>query len=201
MEKITGDAEVPARKARAERRALDFYETPRKATQALLARLPELIRDYDDAIFEPCTGEGAIAKVLWEAGKQVWQNDYDRARSADWHLDARRPEVWTCARSVGCQWAITNPPFSDAAEIIQAGIGAGLYIAALLRLSFLEPTRHPTNGRMRWLSQQPPARLVVLPRISFTQDRKTDSVTSAWMIWAPVTPGVQVVGIEWLERT
>jgi hypothetical protein len=49
----------------------------------------------------------------------------------------------------------------------------------LLRLSFLEPTRE----RGPWLAANPPDLVIVLPRISFTGDGKTDSVTCAWMIW------------------
>jgi hypothetical protein len=52
-------------------------------------------------------------------------------------------------------------------------------VAMLLRLSFLEPTRE----RGPWLAKNPPDLVIVLPRISFTGDGKTDSVTCAWMIW------------------
>jgi hypothetical protein len=36
---------------------------------------------------------------------------------------------------------------------------------------------------MRWLAEHPPTKLIVLPRISFTGDGKTDSVTCAWYVW------------------
>lgn len=52
-------------------------------------------------------------------------------------------------------------------------------VAMLLRLSYLEPTK----DRGHWLNDHPPTQMIVLPRISFTGDGKTDSVTCAWMIW------------------
>jgi hypothetical protein len=48
----------------------------------------------------------------------------------------------------------------------------------LLRLSYLEPC----NNRAEFLSVNPPS-LIVLPRISFTGDGKTDNVTCAWFVW------------------
>jgi len=55
-------------------------------------------------------------------------------------------------------------------------------VAMLLRLSFLEPTAK-VNPRGPWLAECPPSRLIVLPRCSYTGDGRTDSVTTAWMIW------------------
>jgi hypothetical protein len=49
----------------------------------------------------------------------------------------------------------------------------------LLRLSYLEPT----EDRGAWLNSHPPTDLIVLPRISFTGNGKTDSVTCAWIVW------------------
>ena len=37
--------------------------------------------------------------------------------------------------------------------------------------------------RGAWLNEHPPTTLIVLPRISFTGNGKTDSVTCAWMVW------------------
>ncbi len=52
-------------------------------------------------------------------------------------------------------------------------------VAFLLRLSYLEPCW----DRADWLVQHPVSKLIVLPRISFTGDHKTDSVTCGWFVW------------------
>ena len=65
----------------------------------------------------------------------------------------------------------------------------------LLRLSWLEPC----NDRAQIFRADPPVRLIILPRISFRGPGgrgkgRTDSVTSAWMVWG-VAPG-----ITWVTR-
>jgi len=62
-------------------------------------------------------------------------------------------------------------------------------LAFLLRLSWLEPTA----ARQDFLNQYPPKRLIVLPRHDFRGSGQTDSVTSAWMVWGHVEPGIDVV--------
>jgi hypothetical protein len=54
-----------------------------------------------------------------------------------------------------------------------------------LRLSYLEPVRN----RGAWLAAHPPTGLIVLPRISFTGDGQTDTVTCAWMVWDKLARG------------
>jgi hypothetical protein len=80
----------------------------------------------------------------------------------------------------GIDWIVTNPPFNVAAQIVPNAFNHAVKgIAMLLRLSYLEPV----EDRGAWLNSHPPSDLIVLPRISFTGDGKTDSVTCAWMVW------------------
>lgn len=98
---------------------------------------------------------------------------------ADYTADVSKPEVWSTFPR-GAHWVVSNPPFNQAPLIVPlAWAYAEIGIAMLLRLSFLEPVKN----RGLWLNQCPPTELIVLPRISFTGDGKTDSVTCAWMIW------------------
>jgi hypothetical protein len=159
------------------RRDLDFYETPQWATRVLLEELP--IRGMGDmvTILEPCHGEGAITRELLSAGHQVQTNDVNPSTDADTHLDAAYGPNW---RKWYPHWVITNPPFIKAREIFRHAYDhAKEGVALLLRLSFLEPT--DDRGELLW--RLPPDELIVLPRISFTGDGNTDSVTCAWMIW------------------
>ncbi len=52
------------------RAAFDFYPTPPEATRALLSEV-----SFDGSIWEPACGDGAIAKVLVDAGHEVVGTD------------------------------------------------------------------------------------------------------------------------------
>lgn len=163
------------------RRKNDFYPTPEWATQTLLDRYEM----KGTSAFECCVGDGSISRVLEQRFSDcVWTNDIVTAGVIFQHytLDAADPKNWQehWAGQMGFGWVITNPPFNRAAEIVPLAYRyAGIGIAMLLRLSFLEPV----EDRGSWLNDHPPTSMIVLPRISFTGNGKTDSVTCAWMIW------------------
>lgn len=161
------------------RRKNDFYPTPEWAAKELV---DQLLIDYpcygNVFVWEPCAGDGALLPQLNRLG-MVWTNDINPAMNADTHMDATKADMWH-PNFPRAGFVITNPPFNQALPIVQRGVEKAQYAAAfLLRLSFLEPTYE----RGAWLKNNPPTRLIVLPRISFTGDGKTDSVTCAWMIW------------------
>jgi hypothetical protein len=157
----------------ATRRHLDQYFTPASAT----LELQYLIPFHESWVLECCNGDGGISKVLNTAATKT--NDIDESLAADFHLDASLKSSWE-QFTVGAHWVVSNPPFNQAAEIVPLAYDyAKVGIAMLLRLSFLEPTKN----RGHWLNKNPPTQLIVLPRISFTGDGKTDNVTCAWMVW------------------
>ncbi len=155
------------------RRPWDFYPTPAWATEALLRSVPEI----GGPILEPCSGAGDITRILITAGHQVATNDLNPRTDADTHEDA------AIASLRGHDWIVSNPPFNQAPAIVANAVRhARVGVAMLLRLSFLEPC----DNRARWLESHPPDRLLILPRISFTGDGNTDSVTCGWMVWAKI---------------
>lgn len=160
------------------RRKNDFYPTPEWATRELLDRVT--IRG---TVFEPCVGDGAIARALAGDKTLVYTGDIDPAWSPMVCGDARERTFWREADALiedGIDWIVTNPPFNVAAQIVPAAYNHAVKgIAMLLRLSYLEPV----EDRGGWLNEHPPSSLIVLPRISFTNNGKTDSVTCAWMVW------------------
>lgn len=175
------------------RREHDFYPTgggrpalvagkptPVWAARALYRRLPQIER-----IAEPCVGTGDLV-----AGREdvVWTNDIDETREATYHLNASTPGAWL--EFPRAPWIVTNPPFNLAHQILTCALDFALDgVAMLLRLSFLEPTEQ----RAHMLNRRPPTRMLVLPRISFTGDGKTDNVTCAWLVWSKlVEPGIEV---------
>lgn len=158
------------------RRAFDFYPTPSWATKTLLDHVPEV---RASRILEPCVGAGDMSAVLWASGCTVLTNDVDRTRQADTYLDARQRESWRAFQIV--EWIVSNPAFAFAPKIIPLAFEhATRGVAMFLRLSYLEPC----DGRGEWLAEHPPTRQIVLPRVSFTGDGNTDSVTCAWFVWA-----------------
>jgi hypothetical protein len=161
------------------RRPFDFYPTHAAVTAVLLDHVTIAGR-----VLEPCAGAGDMARVLRAHAPitAVATNDYDPSRRADFHGDAADPMA-TCYTAGRSDWVVTNPPFSQAAGILQTAYAqARVGAAFLLRLSFAEPA----NGRGAWLAAHAGrlSHLIVLnPRPSFTGDGKTDSVTAAWFVW------------------
>jgi len=162
------------------RRPLDAYFTPRWQTEALLARVP-----VTGIVLEPCAGDYSIVNVINERGAvtSILTNDVGRQHLYDWTLDATRPDLYRVAAPV--DWIVTNPPYKspDCLAIVQRSVDtARVGVAMLLRLSFLEPT-DTRNPRGPWLAAHPPDGLLVLPRHSYTGDGRSDSVTTAWVVW------------------
>lgn len=158
------------------RRKNDFYPTPSGATRALMLDkdIRAGLRD-GMSVLEPCVGAGDMARIIsdYHAGP-LTVSDLDTKWDCDFYADASK----TIYNPV--DWVITNPPFSDAMDVLknlypQAREG----LALLLRVSFSEPTQ----DRGDWLQQTPPSKIIHVPRISFTGDGKTDSVHTAWFIW------------------
>jgi hypothetical protein len=162
------------------RRPHDAYYTPASACDALKRHWQGW--ENADLLLEPCLGNGAIVESFPE--KEWKTNDIDISKEADTNLDLRSMPNWDRflfprhTKREGLA-VITNPPFSLAFWFAHHARFYCERSALLLRLSFLEPTRQ----RGPWLERYPPDLVIVLPRISFTGDGKTDSVTCAWMIW------------------
>jgi hypothetical protein len=93
-------------------------------------------------------------------------------------LESSWKNIVSC--KIDIQWTVTNPPFNKAIEILQYAFKYSTHgVAFFMRLSFLEPTK----DRTPFLLAHPPTQIIVMPRVSFTGDGKTDSVTCAWFIW------------------
>lgn len=197
-------------KRKTERRALDRYYTPEWATQALLHTYPS-IRGIK--LLDPCSGSGAMATLVGQRFGHVATNDIDPSVPADTRLDAADPALYT---ERPC-WVVTNPPFTAAGDICfqatrgtltgsrLAPGGAVHGVAVLLRITFLEPCGSsptaPRNGRL-WLGRTPPTAQLVLPRIDFIGDGKSDSATACWFIWSrTIEPGIRVLAPEALAQT
>ena len=169
-----------------DRNAFDYYPTPAWMTRSLLHFHQSI---SGSKVLEPCSGDGAIVRVLEEVGCTVLTNDIDPRHPAQSHHDATDPAYWSSLPYV--EWVITNPPFNVAFPILQlATTVAQVGVALLLRKTFLEPTEE----RGPWLSEHPPARQIGQPRHSF-RGKGSDSVSCDWCIWLR-HPGTWYVPIE-----
>jgi hypothetical protein len=177
------------------RRKLDFYPTPGWAADVLwsaLMRAPSWPGLEAFTWAEPCVGAGDI--ITPRAPRLLWTNDVDWSREATFHRNACHVDAWEAFPDVW--WIVSNPPFNVAHHVVRNALAfmrarpTGVGVAMLLRLSFLEPC----EDRRGLLEADPPTRLIVLPRISFTGDGHTDNLTCAWMVWSSaVKPGIEVV--------
>ena len=159
------------------RRLNDFYPTESKLTLGMLDFCASAI---SGTIVEPCNGAGHISNVLIERGYTVQASDIER--------NACSPLNWS-----ECDWTITNPPFNEALPILRNALQFSKKgVIFLTRLSFLEPTYE----RSKFWTHNIPSLVIVNPRTSFTQDRKTDSVTTCWICYGKFSHS----GIQFIEK-
>ena len=162
------------------RRKNDAYFTPEKAVNVLLDNHKKISGN----VLEPCCGEGSIVNQLIENGLRCVGTDI----AINPERDATKEEYWKLFN--GFDWVITNPPFNCAHEIIPLAYeNCKVGIAFLLRLSYLEPCQN----RASWLVEHPPTKIIVMPRISFTNNGKTDSMTTAWIIWEKTKVSQEII--------
>ncbi len=166
----------------------DFYPTPPRATEALLAAVP-----FEGNIWEPACGDGAISNVLEAAGYEVISTDLiDRGYGTpgvDFLLDYQ-----TTADNI-----ITNPPFKHAQEFVEHALSrARCRVAMLCRLAWLEG-----KARRRMFESTPLERVLVFSsRIPMQRGRQHGEgdvggmIAFAWFVWHHGHQGPPTLG--WL---
>jgi hypothetical protein len=164
----------------------DFYPTPPEGTRALLR-----VERFDGPIWEPACGDGAISRVLEEAGHEVISTDLvDRGFGTprtdflmEWQ--PRAPNI------------VTNPPFKHAEEFARHALGLTTgKVAMLCRLAWLEG-----KERRRMFESTPLARVWVFAgrltmlRSGFDGGKGGGSMTAfAWFVWEHRHQGPPTLG-------
>ncbi len=173
---------------KANREKDDFYPTPPRATLALLK-----VEKFHGEIWEPACGDGAISRVLIDAGYTVKSSDLiDRGygdSNRDFLLDyeTRTDNV------------ITNPPFKHAEEFaIHALRVSRGKVAMLCRLAWLEG-----KARRRMFLETPIARVWVfssrVPMLRGGEEMMKGGggmIAFAWHVWDHQHKGPPTLG--WL---
>lgn len=116
-----------------ERKANDFYATPPWVTRALIPHLPRI----SGQVWEPAAGDGAMARVLSEAGYNVICSDLHLPKDAGSLWPNKEAPSQVRVPGVGPIWKrdfldhyaltdpdaiITNPPFSVAQQFVERAI-------------------------------------------------------------------------------
>lgn len=109
----------------------DFYPTPPSATRALLR-----VESFKGPVWEPACGDGAIARVMDEAGLDVVASDLNDNGYG-------RPGIdFLMAYKLLGREIVTNPPYSLANEFVRHALSLGAdKVGMLMRLAFLEGIR------------------------------------------------------------
>jgi hypothetical protein len=191
-------AAVGTASATAEERGRNFYETPAEATHALL-----VLERFEDEIWEPACGKGAISRVLLAAGYDVHQSDIEDRGTAGLDgviqnvVDFMQTKRTAADDGViqmdfeGRPDIVTNPPYG---ADLNAFVAHALRehrprkMAMLLNLNFVcgfdDPHRNFVMDEMR------PARIHVftrrLPmmhRDGWTGPEASSRMNTAWFVW------------------
>jgi hypothetical protein len=165
----------------------DFYVTPESATEALLR-----VEQFTGKIWEPASGDGAIAKVLQRHGHDVLATDLVQRGfvGAEARIDFLM-EWFLLAPNI-----ITNPPFKMCQEFAEHALDLGCdRLALLLRLAFLEG-----KSRRKFFDERPPARVwvfserVTMWRRGVANAHAKGMVPFCWIVWDKGFTGRPTVG-------
>ena len=166
----------------------DWYPTPPIATRKLLD-----VEMFDERIWEPAAGDGAISQVLKTACYDVISSDLNDYGYCESGIDFLLEQT----RQADC--IVTNPPYRLAEEFIKHAIDLGIHKHAwLLRLSFLEGQgRHE-----RLFKKYPPFAIHVFSqRLTIWRGDEearphTGTTAYAWFVWHSSFTGQPQLG--WL---
>jgi len=167
----------------------DFFPTPAWATKALLA-----VETFKGSIWEPACGDGAMSKVLAEAGYLIVSTDLYYRGYGTHEIDFTKTDY------AACDNIVTNPPYNLAEEFIHASFKHHYYKTAfLLRLSFLE-----SEGRKKRIYDvRPPSRVWVFSqrvtfRINGNGASSGGTTAYAWFIWDSEADPKLGTQLKWL---
>ena len=167
---------------------IDFYQTPAWAVEKLLEK-----EKFEGNILEPCSGAGAISKILENHGYNVTSSDIRK----DNNVYGRKGVDIFCIKD-RYNNVITNPPYFCAKDVIEKSLEiVNCKVAMLLKLSFLE-----SASRYDFFKNTPLKMVYVFcKRVQmypegFEKPKNSGTIAYAWYIWEKRYTGKPQ--IEWL---
>ena len=157
-----------------ERQEGDFYPTPAWVTECLLSSVT-----LRGPIWEPCCGDGALAKVLSAAGHEVVSTDLVDRGFGRGGVDL----LQTSEMPDGCRALVTNPPYGDGGARSRTGK------ASLQMLGFTEHTIR--------LARQAQGQLALLVRFQWIAGRRVASLLTEASMQSVI---VLTRRIQWFDR-
>ncbi len=172
----------------------EFYPTPPEAVRALLS-----VESFDGSIWEPACGEGAISKVLMDAGHRVMSTDRYAYGFGEAGVD------FLAEQTPRAKHIVTNPPYgfglADAFlfKALALTRKTGGKVAFLLNLASL---CHPSRTGL-W-REMPPARIYAIDGVVCWPEHRYGPAPEAftrhrycWVVWTAERPDATRFG--WLS--
>lgn len=165
----------------------DYYQTPAWATRELLT-----VERFPGSVLEPCSGAGAMSRILEDEGLDVDSSDI---RTDDTVYGLRGVDVFEYDRD-SYDHVITNPPYKCAEEVARHSLTVARHkVALLLKLTFLESTKRSALWR------ETPLRSVYVFRSRVTmhpegteKPKNGGTITYGWFVWDNNFTGKPTIG-------
>jgi hypothetical protein len=173
-----------------DRQSHDFYPTPDWVTAVLLKHVK-----LNGPVWEPCCGDGAMARVIEQAGHPVVATDL-----VDRGFGQGGVDIFQCTDfPPGCRALVTNPPYGDGGEMVRAtnaSLGMLKFVRHALDLTIRANGQLALLVRFQWLagkraatliSSGPLSHVVVLTKRIQWFDNGERTTTGqhhhAWLFW------------------
>jgi len=176
------------RGAAAEAEKAEFFETPRRAVEELLASGPDL---PGGRWLDPCAGRGIIPRVVLEQRtdvhfalvelRSICRTELEQLGADDLVIGDFLRDDRAAAAAAGAQVVIMNSPFTLTLPfVLRAWELSDAWVVSLQRQGWFG-----SQERAEWLSEHCPDRYTLPFRPSFRADRRTDGCEYEWHIWPP----------------
>jgi hypothetical protein len=170
-----------------DRQPNDFYPTPDWVTEALLKHVT-----LRGPVWEPCCGDGAMARVLERTGHKVVATDL-----VDRGFGRGGVDFFDCSSfPAGCRTMVTNPPYGDGGRVANSQLALQDLVRHALDLTMRADGQLALLVRFQWLagkraaaliSSGPLSRVVVLTKriqwFSMGDRTTTGQHHHAWVFW------------------
>lgn len=179
-----------------ERKAADVYPTPVDGTESIMPIIKALSVAFEEAngrpirtIWEPCCGDGRLARVLEHHGFTVIATDI-REYSGFGHgpldfLNEHPTAKWGWAMGP-VDMIVLNPPFSLSVEFIQRALSYTPWVVCLVKQNY-----YNTINRYDFFQGNRPNFFLPLTfRLAFLEEERGKSplMDCAWAVWGPCYP-------------